>query len=384
MAPGLDHPVYGRFAEFFGTLFRRFEALDYRAAYLEQGHVALERRIVDALDRSTPELVIYSQFPNSYAYIRPEFLRGLRARSTVVGLGFDDEIYFEQAKFFYQACSAVVTTDIAGAEWLRQAGIPAYLAQLQQPQPPANVAPMTEDIPVSFVGDMSKPGRREFVQHLESRGIAVADFGAGSRRGRVSDAEVLDVFRRSKINLNFTATNPPQWILRHDPLRARFGQIKGRPFELAAMSRFCLCEWTPCVAHWFRPGIDIGVFHDPEDLERQVRRYLGDDSLRRGAAASARERHRVEFAPGIQFARLFSGILAAPKNSDRRMLAPGNAVFYESMGRSRGVAFLHALQRRSPARALREPFAPYSTRLGYWRGFAGAVMDTLAARLRRA
>ena len=52
LVPGLDHPVYARFADFFRTLFRRFEALDYRALYLERGQSALEAQIIEALQRS--------------------------------------------------------------------------------------------------------------------------------------------------------------------------------------------------------------------------------------------------------------------------------------------------------------------------------------------
>ncbi len=384
LAPGLEHPVYARFAGFFGTLFRRFEALDYRALYLAEGPAALERRIAVALQSAGAQLVLYSQFPSSYSYLQPEFLRALGERCTVVGLGYDDEIYFEQAKYFYQACDAVITSDMAGAEWLKQAGIPAYLAQLQQPQPAQELPALPEDIDISFVGDMSKPERRDAVDYLESHGLAVADYGAGSRRGRVGDAQVYEIFRRSRINLNFTAINPPAWILRHDPLRGRFGQIKGRPFELAALGRFCLCEWTPGVEHWFRPDVEIGVFRGLEDLERQARRYLGDERLRGKVAAAARQRHRAELACELQYARIFSAILAQPRAAPRRAIAPGNPLFYESMGRSRGSAFLHALRRGSPLRALREPFNRFASRAAYWRGFAGSIADTLAARLRGA
>ncbi len=235
LVPGLQHPVYERFARFFRSLFGRFEVLDYREIYLRAGRAALERAISDLLGRSGAQLLVYSQFPSSYAYIRPDFLAGLRDRTRVVALGFDDEIYFEQARFFYVACDAVITTDISGAAWLEAAGIPVYLAQLQQPLTAEDTADLPEDIDASFIGDMSKPGRRELVRALEAAGVAVTDYGAGSRNGRLGDQQVLEVFRRSRINLNFTRTNPPAWVLRNHPERATAGQIKGRPFELAAL-----------------------------------------------------------------------------------------------------------------------------------------------------
>src|SRR5438034_8907447 len=129
-----------------------------------------------------PGFLIYTQFPSSYSYISPEFLGSLRLRCTVVGLGYDDEIYFDQAKYFYQSCSAVITTNIDSAEWLKQSGIPAYVvatAWLAHSARSAEV-PGKEDIQISFVGDMSKPGRREYVRHLEASGIPVADCGVRS------------------------------------------------------------------------------------------------------------------------------------------------------------------------------------------------------------
>src|SRR6267142_2396427 len=100
LVPGAEHPVYRRYVEFFATLFRRFEVLDYRAVYLESGRHPLEQRIVAELEKSRPDLVIYAQFPNRYSYLTPRFLGALRERCRVVAFGFDDEIYFEQAKFF--------------------------------------------------------------------------------------------------------------------------------------------------------------------------------------------------------------------------------------------------------------------------------------------
>ena len=384
LLPGREHPVFRRYGDFFARLFRHFVILDYRERYLDVGPEGLEGAIFSAVKTTSPQLLLYSQFAGSYAYLSPAYLAGLRSRCPVVGLGFDDEIYFEQAKFFYQACSAVITTDIEGAARLGRSGIPAYLAQLQQPHVARGAADAREDIPISFVGNVTKPGRREFILHLEAARLPVADYGAGSRKGRITDAEVIDVFCRSKINLNFTGTNPPRWILRHDPLRAEVRQIKGRPFELAALGKFCLCEWAPCVEHWFRPGVEIGVFHDPDDLVIQAQRYLQDDALRRSISVSARDRYRTEHAPDVQFTRIFTRILSEPRRTDAPapLPAPDEPIFFESMGRSRGVAFLHALHRGSPSRALREIFMKWSGHLEYWRGFAEAIMDTIASRWR--
>jgi hypothetical protein len=383
LVPGAEHPVYRRYAEFFRTIFRRFEVLDYRAAYLEEGRQRLEQRVVRELEKSRPELLIYAQFPNSYSYLTPQFLGSLRNTCRVVGFGFDDEIYFEQAKFFYLQCDAVITTDIPDGGRLQVAGVAVHFAQLQQPHVTPQPRQMPEDIPVSFVGDMTKPGRRALVQALEDVGIAVADFGHGSRRGRLSDTEVLEVFNRSQINLNFTRTNPPRWVLRNHPQRADVGQIKGRPFELAALGRFCLCEWAACVDYWFRPGEEIGVFRDGTELVAAAKRYLGDAALRERIAKAALARHRADYAPQVQFERIFADILAGQRRTHDPESRRAEPIFYESIGRSRAIAFLHALRRFWPLRALHEMLAVEAVRLNYWRGFTGALRDTLLARVQR-
>jgi hypothetical protein len=384
LAPGLQHPVFSRYASFFGSLFRRFEALDYRHAYLQGGREGLDQEMAAARQRCEPRLILYSQFPSSYSYLSPRRLSELRTAARVVALGFDDEIYFEQAKHFYARCDAVITTDIEGAARLRGAGVAVFLAQLQQPDIVPASEPPAADIAVSFVGDMSKPGRREYVQALVGAGIPVHDYGAGSRGGRLSDAGVVDVFRRSRINLNFTRTNPPRWILRHNPERALAGQMKGRPFELAALGRFCLCEWAPCVENWFRPNKEIGIFRNADELVACTRRFLADDVLREGIARAARERYRAEYAPHAQFERIFSQILASEARTPHPALPPREPIFSESVGRSRAVAFLHALRVGRPLRALHETIPEDSPRgLDYWRGFAGGLKDSVLRQIHR-
>ena len=384
LVPGLEHPAYKRFSAFFETLFTQYRALDYRQHYLDHGAASLRESIASAVQQQRPDILLYSQFPASYSYLSPDFMGALRDRARIVALGFDDEIYFEQSKFFYLQCDAVITTDIPDAERLRRAGIPVHFAQLEAPQTNAAEETVAEDIPISFVGDMTKPGRRELVQALEHAGISVQDFGHGSRHGRLSDAEVRRVFRRSQINLNFTRTNPPAWIVRSHPSRAVAYQIKGRPFELAALKRFCLCEWGDCVEYWFKAGTEIGVFRDPAGLIAEARKYSADASLRHRMAAAAHDRYRQDYAPAVQFKRIFSEVLSQPSKAPSKHNGAAEPIFYESVGRSKASAFLHALRRGQPLRALREAMGEDVTHMDYWRGFTGGVSDTVIAQIRRA
>jgi hypothetical protein len=111
---------------------------------------------------------------------------------------------------------------------------------------------------------------------------------------------------------------------------------------------------------------------------------LNDESLRRNVAVSAKRRYLAQWVPAPQFTNAFTKILAAPTQPERGAFVSGAPLFYESVGRSRGVAFLHALHRRSPMRAMQEMFTNWLARLEYWRGFVAAIIDTVGNRLRQA
>jgi hypothetical protein len=383
LVPGAEHHVFTRLVEYLTPLFQNFSVLDYRAAYQMNGPGRCESEIEREVERQSPAVVLYTQFPNSFCYLSPQLLRRLASRRTVVGLGFDDEMYFDQAKAHYQVCSALLTTDLAGAEFFRQIGRPVLTVSMLTVSmlTPIHTTALAgaDDVDISFVGDMTKPGRREYVWALEQAGIEVRDHGLGSRHGWLRDEEAQDLTRRSKICLNFTAVNPPTWIARHDPLRARLGQIKARPFDLAAMRKFCLCEWSPCVAHWFEPEKEIAVFRDADDLVQQVRRYLAAPELRMALAEAAHQRYLRDYAPDVQWPRIFKTLLEAPRTPPAPLLLDG-PLFHESMGRSRGVAVLHALRCGALLRAAREPFSRWSMSLDYWRGVVGGILDTIRAR----
>src|SRR6185369_8844924 len=122
---------------------------------------------------------------------------------------------------------------------------------------------------------------------------------------------------------------------------------------------------------------------DATELITAVKKYSADAPLRQRMASAAHERYHQDYAPAVQFKRIFGEILAQPS---RTALADNGAhepIFYESVGRSRASAFLHALRRGRPLRALREAMGEDAARMDYWRGFTGGVSDTVIAQMRR-
>lgn len=188
---------------------------------------------------------------------------------------------------------------------------------------------------VSFVGQPIA-NRRALVQALKAGGVAVRTWGRGWDAGRVSHEDMAQVFRESRVNLNFAQTSVPAysglaWYVSHTWLhravnrlpglrglvkgaakavlarrsRAPAGdggaplrQLKARVFEVAASGGFLLTEDAPGLDASFRVGKEVAAFETEEELVDQVRRFLADDAeraamARRAAARAGREHSMV-------------------------------------------------------------------------------------------
>jgi hypothetical protein len=124
---------------------------------------------------------------------------------------------------------------------------------------------------VSFVG-AKKFERELYINELEEKGTSVNSFGKGWENGFVNFDEMLDIFRNSKINLNFTQTqgNKIGW--------------KGRIFEVCLAGGFLLTEYMPGLEKYFKIGKEIVCFGNKEDLCRKIDYYLSHDKERRAIA----------------------------------------------------------------------------------------------------
>lgn len=63
-----------------------------------------------------------------------------------------------------------------------------------------------------------------------------------------------------------------------------------RSFEIPASGTMMLAEYTDDMAALFRAGEEADFFHSPQELVEKLRRYLGDDALRRRVADAGRRR----------------------------------------------------------------------------------------------
>jgi len=298
----------------------RMIEVDFIETFKRLGIVETRALIARLAAENKVEVLFLSFYGDSFL-LPLEFLLELKQNLglKIVLVCYDDETTFDtHSKHYAQAADAVLTTDYFSVAAYRALGVPAvlFLTSFSRETHPALALP--RDIDVSFVGNCRKTDRKQYLDFLSAEGIKVESFGLGSRNGFLSEAEMTRVFRRSKINLNFSRLEYTPWLHGNNPPAARVAGHKGRTIEVAMTRSFCLSEHYPALPHVFEIGREIDVFTDRMSLLEKVRHYLSHDDERERLAARAYERALREYEDGpysakvmAELAAIFSGASAA-------------------------------------------------------------------------
>ena len=102
--------------------------------------------------------------------------------------------------------------------------------------------------------------------------------------GVLSDAQLVETYNRSKINLGFATCGETHLTER------RISQIRLRDFEVPMSGGFYLAEYTEELEEFFEIGREIVCHHGLEDIAEKVRYYLAHDAERERIRAAGRAR----------------------------------------------------------------------------------------------
>ena len=157
---------------------------------------------------------------------------------------------------------------------------------LRKPQPSTN--PLRR-----FAGNI----RRALSPPPRERGITLPDHVAG---GVLSDAEMIALFSRSKINLGFSTCGDT-----HQGVE-RIVQIRLRDFEIPMSGGFYLVEHMDELAEFFEPDREIVCYRSREELADKIRFYLKNDGARETIRRAGYERARRDHTWRRRFEDVFA------------------------------------------------------------------------------
>jgi spore maturation protein CgeB len=187
---------------------------------------------------------------------------------TIIWL-FDDDKRYNETVQLTNCFNKVVTTISQRHELRLKKGINSYLYQFAANHFIYKNFNLRKIYDVVFIGQ-NFGNREEYINHLISNGVKVLTCGNGWENGRVTQSEMIDIFNKSKIVLNFSSSyaNPD----------LKF--IKGRVFEISSTGAFLLTEICEELESYFKIGEDLDCFKDKDELLKKVELYLSNFDLR--------------------------------------------------------------------------------------------------------
>jgi spore maturation protein CgeB len=187
-----------------------------------------------------------------------------------------------------------------------------------------------KDIDVSFVGQYH-PARAWIINYLKNQGIQVKVFGKGwSNNSEISHKEMIEIFNKSKINLNLSncinfdinhlvdfKNNDLKSLLKSYKLIFRslytpdmkiYEMVKARFFEINACKGFQISFYTQGLEQQYSIGEEIEIFENYNQLVRKIKYFLNHAELREKIANAGYVKTLNEHDSKIRLKYIFSKI----------------------------------------------------------------------------
>lgn len=255
----------------------------------------LQSDLIAKADLIKPDLIYFILFSDQFHFETLDKLKTIAKTANWFG---DDQWRFDSfTKLYGPHFSWCVTTDPFSLEKYRKEGISnVHLSQWAAINDEV-VIPTKSDYQydVTFVGG-SHSFRRWFIDELRKRGIKIEAFGFNWPNGALTHDKMIEVFQRSKINLNLSNSVSFDFrYLKHNlknPIVAwrspkTSSQIKARNFEIPYYGGFQLAEYVPGLDKYLEIGKEVACYKDVDEAELMIRYYLENDDLREQQKAAS-------------------------------------------------------------------------------------------------
>ncbi|MEI7480744.1 MAG: glycosyltransferase [Elusimicrobiota bacterium] len=346
---------YQREFEKNGALF-----LDYRVLYLKHGHYGSQKFISNFIREKDIKTIIFAADPISF-HFPLAFFAELRSHVFTAMMAGDTVYYFEPRDKYYAGIMDlfIIYDSFETLHAFKKMGGDAlmFLSAYDRAKY-LKLASREKTIDVSFVGGfLGRKDRAAYVDYLCKNGINVQVFGFGAPGGQVTLGQMVEIFNKSKINLNFTGATALTHLYRTTGMPANSKQLKGRITEVALCGSFALSEYAPNIEQMFLPGEEMAVFSTKAELLDKIQFYLSNSAEREAIADRGYRRAIKDYDISIAIPKLLAEIEAR-----RQKKMPGwpgihaDAIFKKNFASYRMLYIIKFLKRLQFAFALEEFF----------------------------
>jgi spore maturation protein CgeB len=280
---------------------------DFMVAYKAGGHDQVRKELHESIAALEPQLVFFFLFTDE---IPQDALAELRDNPTLLTFNWfaDDHWRFDDFTRhwapLFNACSTTAHSALPKyAAMGYRSVIKTQWACNQHLYKPGSGG---IEHGVTFVGQ-PHGDRIRVIDRLRRSGIEVETWGTGWPRGRLSQAEMIDVFGSSRVNLNLSNASVQAPRLKRLISRTRYGdQIKGRNFEIPGCAGFQISGRSEDLENYYEPDREIVLYRSRRELIEQVRRYLADERERRAIAEAGYRRTLAHHTYAHRFRAIFT------------------------------------------------------------------------------
>lgn len=280
-----DNPIYNSFLKGI-SLVRKVFFIDYFNEYSIRGKTGFEIYIKKLLQKENIEEIFF-MFVSGDATLDISFICEISQNRVVYMVFWDLEQHFEIIDRYYAQCADLVflPSNKEYKEMFKLYGIDAvWTFSLFDKE--KYVLNMNRDIDVSFIGDLNKGNRKEYIEYLKQNGINVEVYGAGSKNGKISFKKMVEILNRSKISLNFSDIFENSVYSFYKKINNRIKQTKGRIIEICMSGAFLLTEKSNSLNEVLDIS-NIDTFSSKKELLEKIEYYLNNDKERETKAKKA-------------------------------------------------------------------------------------------------
>lgn len=282
---GFGHPWVPYWYEPLRRLFARVVVYDYIERMLAVGLKTVNKELINIVRNEHPKYVFWPAV--HYEFLESTFHTLRKEGAILVGFFFDDEFRFDNfSKYWIPYLDYCITSDVEVVPKYVELGARVLYAFVCLNSPiDVDWSNIKEKYDVSFVGS-NKFDREQYINEIRQRGISVHLAGIGWDDGAwIPWNEMINIFRSSKINLNFTRTEgkKPGW--------------KARILEVVNAGGFLLTEYRPTIEEYFDIGKEIVCFRNADEMIDKITYYLNHEEERRAIAKAGWTKGTSQYTP---------------------------------------------------------------------------------------
>jgi hypothetical protein len=255
----------------------------------DQWRPRLQRDLLEAFrarHQREPFDVVFAY--GNHLEFEPDTFRQIRASGVpVVDLCLDDKHIFmpkplpwpNGQKPLIGSVDVHLTNSPDSMRWYFAEGAPAYFMPQGVDTEIFRRMDVEKTYDVVFIGQ-KYGARARLVEAIRAAGVKVECFGRGWGSEPVSDAKMIELYNRARINLGIGGTGVSE----------RMTCIKGRDFEVPATGSLYLTSYNPELTSLFRVGEEIACYSNEIDCVELVRYYLERPEEAERVGRAGRER----------------------------------------------------------------------------------------------